>query len=106
MIYLTLCRICGWVSERFVMTHTTNASQTRDIASADGHDPAHQAYEVLHWGFTIAPILAGLDKFTHLLGNWDQYLAPAIAKMLPFPGHAFMLIAGVIEIAAGVGVFI
>lgn len=61
----------------------------------------HQAYQLLHVGFIAAPTLAGLDKFTHLLTNWDQYLAPAIARLLPFSGHAFMRAVGVIEVAAG-----
>ena len=34
--------------------------------------PAYQAYRILHFGFVVAPILAGLDKFFHLLVNWDQ----------------------------------
>src|SRR5438105_3578894 len=63
--------------------------------------PAYQAYQALHFGFTVAPIIAGVDKFTRLLANWDAYLAPAIAKMLPFSPHTFMMIVGVIEIAAG-----
>src|SRR4051812_47538156 len=65
-----------------------------------GH--AYEAYEILHWGFTAAPILAGADKFLHLLTNWDQYLAPWIARLLPMSGHAFMLVVGVIEIVAGI----
>ena len=68
--------------------------------------PASQAYQILHVGFTVAPILAGLDKFLGLLTNWDQYLAPAVAGLLPFSGHTFMLIVGAIEIVAGIGVFL
>ncbi len=45
--------------------------------------------------------MAGLDKFFHLLVNWDQYLAPAIAHALPFSGHTFMMIVGGVEIFAG-----
>ena len=52
------------------------------------------------------PILAGLDKFMHLLTNWEQYLAPGIANLLPFSAHTFMLLVGVIEIVAGVGVWL
>ena len=73
---------------------------------AAGSSPAAQAYQILHLGFTVAPILAGLDKFLGLLTNWDQYLAPAIAGLLPFSGHTFMLIVGAVEIVAGVGVFL
>ncbi len=42
-----------------------------------------------------------MDKFFHLLVNWDQYLAPAIANALPVAPHTFMLAVGVIEIIAG-----
>jgi hypothetical protein len=31
--------------------------------------------------FTVAPILAGLDKFFHLLVNWDQYLPPIVNNL-------------------------
>ena len=64
-------------------------------------EPARQAYHILHWGFVAAPTIAGIDKFVHLLTNWDQYLAPGIAKLLPMSGHAFMLLVGAIEILAG-----
>ncbi len=63
--------------------------------------PAYQAYQILHWGFTAAPILAGLDKFFHILVNWDQYLAPIVPSILHINGHTFMLAVGVIEIVAG-----
>lgn len=33
--------------------------------------------------------------------NWDKYLAPAIADIVPFRAHAFMMIVGIVEIAAG-----
>lgn len=64
--------------------------------------PAYQAYRILHAGFIAAPILAGLDKFFHLLTNWDMYLAPRIAALSPIGGHGLMLVVGVVEIAAGV----
>ena len=62
--------------------------------------PAYQAYQLLYLGFIVAPLVAGLDKFTHLLTNWDMYLAPVVADLLPFSAHTFMLIVGVVEIAA------
>ena len=64
--------------------------------------PAYQAYRILHVGFVALPILAGLDKFSHLLVNWDQYLAPLATRLLPVSGHTFMQAVGVIEVAAGV----
>lgn len=65
-------------------------------------NPAYQAYRILQSGFTVAPVVAGLDKFFHLLVNWDQYLAPAIARLSPLSAHQLMLAIGVIEIAAGI----
>jgi hypothetical protein len=62
--------------------------------------PAYQAYLILHIGFIVAPFLAGLDKFTHILTNWDKYLAPVVAVLLPVSGHTFMLLVGVVEMAA------
>jgi hypothetical protein len=64
--------------------------------------PAHQAFQILHLGFIVAPFLAGLDKFMHFLTNWDQYLAPAVAGVLPVSGHAFMLFVGIVEMSAAV----
>jgi hypothetical protein len=51
--------------------------------------------------YGLVPIVAGLDKFTNLLTDWEKYLNPAIAQILPFSPHTFMLIVGVIEIIAG-----
>jgi len=64
--------------------------------------PAQQAYFILYAGFVALPILAGADKFLHLLVNWDQYLAPLVTQILPVSAHTFMLIVGVIEITAGI----
>jgi hypothetical protein len=60
----------------------------------------YQGYQVLHWGFVALPTIAGLDKFVYWLTNWDQYLAPVVAKVLPFSAHTFMMIVGVVEIIA------
>jgi uncharacterized membrane protein YphA (DoxX/SURF4 family) len=46
--------------------------------------------------------MAGLDKFTDLLVNWDKYLHPAIASMLSIAPHTFMIVVGIIEIIAGI----
>ena len=66
--------------------------------------PSYQAFQILRTGFTVAPIVAGLDKFFHLLVNWDQYLPAFINKMTGGHGHELMLAVGVIEIVAGLGV--
>ena len=73
-------------------------------ANADVSRPAHQAYQILHLGFTVAPVVAGLDKFFNLLVNWEQYLPPIVNDLLGGQGHYLMLVVGVIEIIAGLGV--
>ena len=70
------------------------------MAAAPDH--ARQAFRILHLGFIVAPILAGLDKFFEVLVDWDRYLAPVATDVLPVSGHTLMLAVGVIEIAAGV----
>ncbi len=64
--------------------------------------PAYQAWQILHLAFTVAPIIAGVDKFLGLLVDWDKYLAPAVANLSPVSGHALMLGVGVVEVIAGV----
>jgi hypothetical protein len=67
-------------------------------------NPVYQAYQILHVGFTVAPIVAGLDKFFHLLVNWDQYLPGFVNNLTGGHGHELMLAVGVIEVVAGLGV--
>ena len=82
----------------------TTIDQSQSAISTAASSPAYQAYRILHFGFTAAPILAGLDKFFHLLVNWDQYLPGVVARVSPIPPHTLMLVVGVIEIVAGIGV--
>ena len=58
-------------------------------------------WTILRLTFGVVPIVAGADKFADLLTNWDLYLNPTIASMLPFSAHMFMQIVGGIEIVAG-----
>ena len=66
--------------------------------------PSYQAYLILRTGFTVAPIVAGLDKFFNLLVNWEQYLPGFVNNLTGNRGHELMLAVGVIEIVAGLGV--
>ncbi|WP_293946154.1 MULTISPECIES: hypothetical protein [unclassified Sphingobacterium] len=63
-------------------------------------------FNILKLTFTIVPVVAGLDKFTHILCDWTQYINPSILNMLPFSGATFMIIVGIIEIIAGILVFV
>jgi hypothetical protein len=86
-------------------TTTEMAMDTRTAAGIETSSAARQAYQVLHLGFTVAPILAGLDKFFHLMVNWDQYLPTFVNNLTGGRGHQLMLVAGIIEIVAGLGVW-
>jgi hypothetical protein len=46
--------------------------------------------------------VAGMDKFTHKLFDWDAYLSPGVSERLPIDGRNFMRLLGVIEMAVGV----
>ena len=88
------------------MNTTVDRIHTATSAAEDtvGSSHAYQAYRILQFAFVVAPIIAGLDKFFHLLVNWDQYLPAMVANMSPIPPHTLMLVVGVIEIIAGIGV--
>ena len=64
-------------------------------------NPAFQAFAVLRIGFTVAPILFGIDKFLDWLVDWRTYLAPEVDDLVPGSAHQAMLAVGVIEIVAG-----
>jgi hypothetical protein len=75
-------------------TETTSALRT----------VSYQAFRILQIGFVVAPIVAGLDKFLHLLVDWDKYLPGVVNNVLGGHGHQFMMVVGVVEIVAGIGV--
>jgi hypothetical protein len=64
-------------------------------------NPTFQAFTLLRIGFTVAPVLFGLDKFLDWLVDWRIYLAPEIDDILPGNAHQAMLAVGVVEILAG-----
>lgn len=82
---------------------TTDLHRSRrdGLARSELRDPAFQAYALLRIGFTVAPILFGLDKFLDWLVDWRIYLAPEINDLVPGNAHQAMLAVGVIEIVAG-----
>jgi uncharacterized membrane protein HdeD (DUF308 family) len=59
-------------------------------------------FNLLKLTFGFVPIVAGADKFTNLLTHWEQYINPTLGGILPFSGHTFMMIVGIIEIVAGI----
>lgn len=84
---------------------TTETHYLRDHVTTSGphalRNPVFQAYALLRTAFTVAPILFGLDKFAHVLVDWDVYLAPRLDRLVPGTAHEAMYAVGVIEVVAG-----
>jgi hypothetical protein len=83
------------------MTTLIHDAPASPVRAGRLHDPTYQAFWLLRIGFTVAPILVGLDKFFDVLVDWRIYLAPEIDDLIPGNAHQAMLIVGVIEIVAG-----
>jgi len=82
-------------------THSEVARQLRTDRQDNRRSAAREGFEILHMGFTVAPVLFGIDKFLHWMTNWDAYLSPAFARLSPLSVHGSMLVVGVVEIVAG-----
>lgn len=65
--------------------------------------PEIQAFWVLRVAFTVAPVIAGVDKFFHAMVDWTRYLSPTAVNVVGDPTR-FMYVVGAIEIVAGIGV--
>src|ERR671935_811013 len=85
-----------------VATHNRIPHPGQAVASPLWRDSRYQAYLLLRLGFTVAPILFGLDKLWNLMVHWPKYLAPWINDIAPGSGQDFMYFVGAIEILAGV----
>jgi len=60
----------------------------------------------MRYTYGLVPIVAGLDKFTNLLTDWKNYIAPSVSSALPFSASTFMAIVGIVEIVAGIIVLV
>jgi hypothetical protein len=89
------------VASRVRSSHLEEAEQASLL-----RDARYQAYLLLRIGFTAAPIVFGLDKFSNLLVHWPKYLAPWINNIVPGSGQDFMYFVGVVEIVAGLAVLV
>jgi hypothetical protein len=70
-------------------------------------DPVAQAFLLMRIAFTVAPILFGLDKFANVLtDDWTKYLSSDFNSLLPGSAATGMHIVGIVEIAAGILVFV
>ena len=78
-------------------------STTHHRPSLAGTTPADRAFILLRSGFTLAPILFGLDKFVGVLtDDWEAYLAPWVNDLVPGSASDAMMLVGLVEIVAGI----
>lgn len=85
------------------MGHASDVAEERPLRS---EKKANEAHFVLRFALTLAPIIAGIDKFLGLLIDWDKYLAPLIVSVSPIDGRSLVLVIGVVEIIAGITIAI
>jgi hypothetical protein len=84
-----------------------NASGRADLEQQVAALPLKQArdidaaYALLHVAFVAVFAIAGLDKFFHMLTDWDKYLASSVVHHLPIGVHGFMTCVGFFEIGVG-----
>ncbi len=62
------------------------------------------AWWALRMGLGATAFLAGLDKYFNLLTDWQMYLSPLAAKVLPVSPSAFMHAIGVVEMLVGLAI--
>jgi hypothetical protein len=74
---------------------------TTRVVTADVDDATQQAFWLLRIGFTVAPILFGVDKFFNWTVHWPDYMAGWINDIIPGSAQDWMYAVGGIEIAAG-----
>jgi hypothetical protein len=62
----------------------------------------YHAYQMLYFGFIALFAVAGIDKFLHMLSNWEQYVAPGLIHMTRFHGQFVASAAGATEVLLAV----
>jgi hypothetical protein len=87
-----------------VHMHRNRSAEPLPALAGTRSDPAYQAFLLLRSGFTLAPILFGLDKFANLMTDWPKYLAHWIDAIVPGTAQQAMYAVGVVEIVAGLAV--
>lgn len=76
--------------------HDVAANESRTVS---------QVQATLKYMLGALGVIAGVDKFTNLIADWEQYLNPMLLRLVPVSSAAFLRGVGVIEIFAGLLVF-
>jgi hypothetical protein len=87
------------IKDKLMATVTSNYARP---ASEAATGKVERTATILQWTYGLVPIVAGADKFAHMLTDWNKYLAPVVTDIIPLTPQAFMNIVGVIEIIAGI----
>ena len=83
-------------------THAPHTPQAVALPSTEAlRHPVQQSFWLLRVGFTVAPILFGIDKFAQVMTHWTKYLASQYNDLIPGTASQAMHMVGVVEIAAG-----
>jgi uncharacterized membrane protein YphA (DoxX/SURF4 family) len=82
--------------------HPHEPSRVGGLLERAKGDPAYQAFIGLRVGFTLLPIVMGIDKFFNNFVNWEGYLAHWIWNISPWSATHTMHVVGIVEIVAGV----
>jgi len=89
--------------EQPTSTQPTSSAARLAITRTSAIDAAaHQAFWLLRVGFTVAPILFGIDKFFNWSVHWPDYLAGWVNNIIPGTAQQWMYVVGAVEIAAGI----
>jgi uncharacterized membrane protein YphA (DoxX/SURF4 family) len=67
---------------------------------------SNSAYWTLRVALGVLPLAAGVDKFTHLLADWEMYLSPLALKVLPVSPAVFLRVAGIVEVVVGAAILL
>jgi uncharacterized membrane protein YphA (DoxX/SURF4 family) len=69
-------------------------------------DVVRTTHATLRYVFSIVPVVAGADKFTNFLAQWDTYLNPLAIRIVPVATPTLLHAVGIVEILAGALVFL
>ena len=63
-------------------------------------------YWPLRLTYGLVPLLAGLDKYVGILADWQQYVSPLAASLLPVSVGTFLHVIGLVEVAVGLSILL
>lgn len=65
------------------------------------------AWSFLRYSYGVVLLLAGLDKVfaTNLIVEWQQYISPTLASLLPVSATSFLIAAGIVEVIVALALF-